>query len=973
MPERKLPLYVDITGMEGLFTKSSSDAAQPEQLEDCKNFDFFNEYGGATKLRGTRRVLSSTYQEAAVTKELHSVSFYKAIDNNGSQLRHTLIGAGTTIQRVESGGSLTELATGKVERPWLTTQFDRFMLMANQDVHSVGNGNEPLKYDGNSVSNLGVIAPGSNGTVKESFNDSSVFDNLTDITLSDESTVTFDGAATKVIPGTAGTASQFDETYAVFSVSTSTANRVQMYVYIPKGDIEKLSQTEATPAIKIRFESAAADYYEYHFSIGKFVEGWNLLSMSFTAAPSGAVGTSNGTLNTSAINKITWFVNTANAVDQPQLRFDRLIVLNQGAPNTAGDFSTTTVLDYDTTGDFSSSDADGVTGDTTEKKEGTQSIRADKTETDYTEMDVDYTGSALATDFSTAVNDEATIWVYIPTPTNLDANNAVEVWLSEDSGFSTTTDVWTFARPSSAGWTQLTLDLTTPSRQEGAGVDLTAVDYVRVRFRFIGNTVAEDGYRIDALQFITSGGGALTGAHTYRVTYLTKYGTESNAGPISESVTIPTGGGDILLTNIPVSPDSQVVARNIYRTVAGGDEHLYLVTIYDNSTTSYTDQISDGALAITTPPIAGDLILDHSPPLKIGFMKTWKRTVFAAGNPQEPNVLYFSNIDKPEEWPLINAFILDSRITGLFATDRGLIVTTDDAWWWVIGSNPTFTVDKISNDFGAVGPRAVGEMRAIGYAVDKDGIRFYDYNNPVKASEPIRDKYEDLNKTNIEETFTIHSRRYNTFVQANKGSDGEIDSLYQYQYFFDNIMDGVWSLIDIPSETGIKPRDFAEVEDSTGEWHIYMASGDGMLYEILDPDTYVWTHADGSTTNITSTVKTHFLRPTGARNVFLSSISGQGRAIIDYVELRIAGDLSSASTWTVLLEQTEGSYEDGKVISSKTLTFEFDANEHLKRIRPQNLAGWEHLRLTVTNADNANLICRGLRVWYHGTEGPFIV
>jgi hypothetical protein len=63
----------------------------------------------------------------------------------------------------------------------------------------------------------------------------------------------------------------------------------------------------------------------------------------------------------------------------------------------------------------------------------------------------------------------------------------------------------------------------------------------------------------------------------------------------------------VLLQNIPVSSDNQVTARDLYRSTAlnnspGGAALFYLDTIYDNSTTTYTDDIADTSVPLTKTP-----------------------------------------------------------------------------------------------------------------------------------------------------------------------------------------------------------------------------------------------------------------------------------------------------------------------------------------------------------------------------------
>jgi hypothetical protein len=79
----------------------------------------------------------------------------------------------------------------------------------------------------------------------------------------------------------------------------------------------------------------------------------------------------------------------------------------------------------------------------------------------------------------------------------------------------------------------------------------------------------------------------------YSVTYVTALG-ETTESPLS--TTIASASSDqIELTSIPVSPDSRVIARKIYRgsqSNVGGFYRLYIATLNDNTTTSYTDNIA---------------------------------------------------------------------------------------------------------------------------------------------------------------------------------------------------------------------------------------------------------------------------------------------------------------------------------------------------------------------------------------------
>ena len=91
------------------------------------------------------------------------------------------------------------------------------------------------------------------------------------------------------------------------------------------------------------------------------------------------------------------------------------------------------------------------------------------------------------------------------------------------------------------------------------------------------------------------------GAHRYLITFVTADG-QTQAGTISAAVTVVdhTTTGKVALTAIPTG-GSVVTARKIYRTQAGGTSYLYLATISDNTTTTYTDNIADSSLGAGAP------------------------------------------------------------------------------------------------------------------------------------------------------------------------------------------------------------------------------------------------------------------------------------------------------------------------------------------------------------------------------------
>jgi len=96
----------------------------------------------------------------------------------------------------------------------------------------------------------------------------------------------------------------------------------------------------------------------------------------------------------------------------------------------------------------------------------------------------------------------------------------------------------------------------------------------------------------------TASGNMGVGIYTYKVTFITAFG-ETSTSPVSSNVT--TGTGSVNLSNIPISTETNVTSRKLYRTTSGGGSWLFLATIADNTTTVYTDTASDGSLGVAAP------------------------------------------------------------------------------------------------------------------------------------------------------------------------------------------------------------------------------------------------------------------------------------------------------------------------------------------------------------------------------------
>jgi len=594
------------------------------------------------------------------------------------------------------------------------------------------------------------------------------------------------------------------------------------------------------------------------------------------------------------------------------------------------------------------------------------------------------------------VEDRAYLYVYIP-PEEFSklskVGRAISVYFTSDANISTNYVRYDFQIGRLfEGWNKLIFDFSTlPTGDFGTSqgvIQPSLLKYVRIEL-ITNNILDTPSVYVDHLVSLDQGAPSVSNGnqgdtfisgkkYSYRITFIREDGSESNAGPESPELVIqnatPTTSGSetIELTQLPTSTDPSVIGRNIYRTVADGNDWLYLDTIYDNQTTTYSDKIPDTGLGTQSVPLEGSIEIDRSPPPRGSFFKVWKRTVFMAGDPLNPNLLYFSRDDDPDSFPLLNAFEFDEPITGIFETFSSLIVTTQTSYWRVFGNNPDYIVEKIIDGFGAVGPRAVGSARVVGWAADRDGVRLYDLNDTVKITEVIRDKYEALDKTSLEDMFSVHLRRHNSILFFMPDN-----TIFLYQYAIDDLRNGWFSEIKLPSGLSIKFTHAVEVEDSNGDFHLYVSADDGMLYELMTPNATSWEDANGTKYSSKMKFQTIFIRagaiPLPVTEVTDAPLQVTGRVTPRFVEVRAVEPSNKEFTLTISLESASGSADSSKIRGSKTLNMTFPPNMSLQRM-PIDLTPDEYIRIRVEHEDDKTLpIIYGIRVYFIPRPGQYPV
>jgi hypothetical protein len=289
-----------------------------------------------------------------------------------------------------------------------------------------------------------------------------------------------------------------------------------------------------------------------------------------------------------------------------------------------------------------------------------------------------------------------------------------------NDGTSETMIVW-------AGTDMFTLNTTTfvtvPSAQGifQVGNRITTAQYQN--YMFIGQS-GTTAYKWDGTYFTRHGvpaptatatvasagvAGALTasGEYRYKVTYVNSALVESDVGPVTSTFVISTTSGQNTVSNIPVAPVSFGVAqRRLYRNANGGTTFKLVTTIADNSTTSYTDNVADGALGANAPS-------DNGVPPKYSAIIYHNNRLFM-NDTANPNYVWYSSLNTPYTVPSNNFIRVGDNtsdlVKGFGVYENSLIVYCERSIWMVYMYDSTDTNWKpirVKSPFGSKSPHCV--------------------------------------------------------------------------------------------------------------------------------------------------------------------------------------------------------------------------------------------------------------------------
>ncbi len=211
----------------------------------------------------------------------------------------------------------------------------------------------------------------------------------------------------------------------------------------------------------------------------------------------------------------------------------------------------------------------------------------------------------------------------------------------------------------------------------------------------------------------THSAGALSGAYSYKVTYVNSASVE---GDVSAAASAPTAAGNHIDVTIPVAPASfGVNARRIYRTESDGTTYKFLTVISDNTTTLYHDDNADSTLGANAPTDQGQ------PPnySVVVFHPALQRLFFV--DPANENYVWYSEAANPYVVKATNFDRFGDKSTDIIKT-----LTVIDNYMLVGGENNHHLWYFPSNDpadwLKFESRTAFGNISPFGNCVYDDGI-----------------------------------------------------------------------------------------------------------------------------------------------------------------------------------------------------------------------------------------------------------
>jgi len=422
------------------------------------------------------------------------------------------------------------------------------------------------------------------------------------------------------------------------------------------------------------------------------------------------------------------------------------------------------------------------------------------------------------------------------------------------------------------------------------------------------------------------------GFYQYVVTFVNAQGEESNPSPVS--ATIPTiAVTQDLRINIPISTDTQVTARNIYRTTTDGVNPgaiFFLAgTVADNVTVTFDDHTSDLNLGV-------EVEFDNDTPPVLKFIETHKNRLFGI-EAASPNRLRFSKQFSVGEWPALNFIDINpddgDMISGMVSFFDQLPIFKRESIYVLSGNDETdFVIQRAQSDVrvGAISNRSIKVIDNRVAFLSERGIYAYDGIRTQYISQNLEAIFDKANVNQArrfnwaQEGITVainykNGSRTWYWLQIPTGSSQQNDLSLVFDYTLGN-----WTIFD-----GIVAHSMAIVEESN-EPRLYTGDYNGFLWKQDNTNNDGFVHFPSFSTSSTNGVNTlrdesqaEFDTGTGVTLVRTSTALGGVNTLIDAGLTMIVNDHIGEQ---IFIEAGTGAGQLRTILSNTATVFTVSVN-----------------------------------------------
>jgi hypothetical protein len=237
------------------------------------------------------------------------------------------------------------------------------------------------------------------------------------------------------------------------------------------------------------------------------------------------------------------------------------------------------------------------------------------------------------------------------------------------------------------------------------------------------------------------------GVYSYKVTFVNDDGYESNPSPASGDVTVATN--KINLTDLPISTDPQVVARNIYRTAAGGSTYKYVAQVANAWTDDedannppnaygYQDDTADASLG-------ADVETDHDTPPALKVVHSHVGLLYGVENARRNVIWYCNEFDAWEYFDANNYYYFGSTgdtTHALHTLGEFLLPVQEFRIWKLDTSEATPVKSESFSDKGVFGEKAAFKIGDALIVAENSGVFLFDTVRAIEITQLIADVFD---------------------------------------------------------------------------------------------------------------------------------------------------------------------------------------------------------------------------------------